>query len=153
MVPSFTFDLSCPGWHRTTPPVTILQFTLQAQIINHWKAWHMKAVRQWQWGIRVECGYVGHWARDNENCASAPAVTRTSCASNWFRGRWRGNVKFYYLTHLSWFMIVTARGEGPLSTYWWAVLVFTVSQSIRSGRWEWIRAQNAWQGWYLLGTY
>ena len=52
------------------------------------------------------------WARDNENCASAPAVTRTSCASNWFRGRWRGNVKFYYLTHLSWFMIVISTRRG-----------------------------------------
>ena len=106
---------------RTTPPFTILQFTLQVQIINHWKAWHMKAVRQWQcWGIRS--GVKICWARDNENCGSAPAVTRTSCASNWFRGRWRGNVKFYYLTHFSWFMIVIAhfissrrRGEGPLT--------------------------------------
>ena len=151
MVPSFTFDLSCPGWQNHSPSYN---FTIHTSGSNHKPLKSVAHESSQTMAVGNTSGVWICWARDNENCASAPAVTRTSCASNWFRGRWRGNVKFYYLTHLSWFMIVISTRRGStLSTYWWAVLVFTVSQSIRSGRWEWIRAQNAWQGWYLLGTY
>ena len=110
MVPSFTFDLSCPGWQNHSPSYN---FTIHTSGSNHKPLKSVAHESSQTMAVGNTSGVWICWARDNENCASAPAVTRTSCASNWFRGRWRGNVKFYYLTHLSWFMIVTARGEAP----------------------------------------
>ena len=106
MVPSFTFDLSCPGRQNHSP---IYNFTIHTSGSNHKP---LKSVAHESSQTMAVLGNTSGvkicWARDNVNCGSAPAVTRTSCASNWFRGRWRGNVKFYYLTHFSWFMIVIA---------------------------------------------
>ena len=61
MVPSFTFDLSCPGRQNHSP---IYNFTIHTSGSNHKPlksvAHESSQTMAVQWGIRVECRYVGY---------------------------------------------------------------------------------------------